>query len=82
MIYSNGTVCINYRMKLVGPCEKDLKTFPVDKQRCSLTYESFTFHNELVSLRWIPESPVLILNTINLPDYYLLNYTTVKMIRV
>uniref|UniRef100_A0AC35TR28 Neur_chan_LBD domain-containing protein n=1 Tax=Rhabditophanes sp. KR3021 TaxID=114890 RepID=A0AC35TR28_9BILA len=43
MIYANGTVWINYRLKLTGPCVLALETFPFDNVTCSLTFESFNY---------------------------------------
>ena len=40
MIFSNGTLWTNYRMKLTGPCNMNLKRFPFDTQTCLLTFES------------------------------------------
>ncbi|CAL2039519.1 unnamed protein product [Caenorhabditis brenneri] len=40
MVFSNGTLWTNYRMKLTGPCDMKLKKFPFDKQKCYLTFES------------------------------------------
>ncbi|VDL67934.1 unnamed protein product [Nippostrongylus brasiliensis] len=40
MVFSNGTLWTNYRMKLTGPCDMNLKRFPFDQQKCFLTFES------------------------------------------
>ena len=40
MVFSNGTLWTNYRMKLTGPCDMNLKRFPFDQQKCYLTFES------------------------------------------
>lgn len=41
MVFSNGTLWTNYRMKLTGPCNMNLKRFPFDSQKCYLTFESW-----------------------------------------
>uniref|UniRef100_A0A1I7X756 Ligand-gated ion channel 50 n=1 Tax=Heterorhabditis bacteriophora TaxID=37862 RepID=A0A1I7X756_HETBA len=41
LIYANGSVWTNYRLKLQGPCLMDLTRFPFDNVTCSLTFESF-----------------------------------------
>ncbi|VDL79857.1 unnamed protein product [Nippostrongylus brasiliensis] len=41
MVFSNGTLWTNYRMKLTGPCDMNLKRFPFDQQKCFLTFESY-----------------------------------------
>ncbi|KRX81532.1 Ligand-gated ion channel 50 [Trichinella sp. T6] len=81
MIYSNGTVWVNYRIKLTGPCEKDLKTFPIDRQRCFLTYESFTYNADEVQLKWIDVNPITLLKEIRLPDYKLIDYSALHVQR-
>lgn len=81
MVYTNGSIMVNYRMKLVGPCEKNLKTFPIDRQQCSLTYQSFVFNHDEVELHWSPTA-VAVMHDIVLPDYYLSAVTTVRRIQV
>ncbi|VDP29443.1 unnamed protein product [Soboliphyme baturini] len=81
MQYANGTVWVNYRIKLTGPCEKDLKTFPIDRQRCFLTYESFTYNAAEVKLKWIDFQPISLLKEIRLPDYKLTEYDALQVER-
>ncbi|KHJ45586.1 Cation transporter family protein [Trichuris suis] len=81
MIYSNGTVWVNYRIKLTGPCEKDLKTFPIDRHRCFLTYESFMYNSDEVRLKWINGNPITLLKEIRLPDYKLISYSALQVQR-
>lgn len=80
MFYANGTVWLNYRIKLTGPCVKDLKTFPIDEQRCMLTYESFYHNNQAVQMIWT-QNPVSFLKNIQLPDYEI-NTSAVEIMRV
>ena len=46
MIYPNGTVWVNYRVQVKGPCDMDFSSFPMDTQTCSLTLESFNYNNQ------------------------------------
>lgn len=50
MIYPNGTVWTNYRMRLTGPCDMELKTFPFDVVKCKLVFESFNYNIEEVQV--------------------------------
>lgn len=70
ILYKNGTVWFNYRIKLTAPCVKDLKTFPIDHQKCILTYESYHHNNDNVRLLW-NYTPVSIYGNVKLPDYRL-----------
>ncbi|VDO52453.1 unnamed protein product [Brugia timori] len=60
-IYSDGNVWHNYRIKLTGPCFNALRTFPIDKQRCMLFYESFNHNYDQVSLSFFSSFLLLIL---------------------
>ncbi|KAF8372319.1 acc-2, partial [Pristionchus pacificus] len=70
MIFPDGTVMVNYRLRIRGPCNLDLSNFPLDIQSCSLIYESFNYNNKEVEMRWmdIPE-PISVLGEIRLPDF-------------
>uniref|UniRef100_A0A914CK47 Uncharacterized protein n=1 Tax=Acrobeloides nanus TaxID=290746 RepID=A0A914CK47_9BILA len=80
MIYPNGTVWVNYRVQVKGPCEMDFSAFPMDQQTCHLTVESFTYNNQEVDMRWLDtngNAPLTLLKeSIELPDFVLTNYTT------
>lgn len=45
-----GTVWTNYRMRLTGPCDMDLTSFPMDMVTCYLIFESFNYNNEEVTV--------------------------------
>lgn len=48
----------------------DLTYFPMDRQKCFLTFESFNYNTEEVKMRWIDtDDPVLLLKEIRLPDF-------------
>lgn len=82
IIYSNGKVRLNYRIKLAGPCVSSFKSFPVDYQRCSLAYESYAHNRDRVQFNWNSEYPVRILKEMRLPEFNFKNYTTFKIIKV
>ncbi|VDK42508.1 unnamed protein product [Anisakis simplex] len=70
-LFSNGTVWVNYRVRVKGPCSMDLSNFPMDTQTCLLIYESFNYNNQEVRMRWNTDrpDPVYMLRPINLPDF-------------
>lgn len=39
MLFPNGTVMVNYRVRVKGPCSLELSNFPMDIQSCGLVYE-------------------------------------------
>uniref|UniRef100_A0AC34F9N0 Uncharacterized protein n=1 Tax=Panagrolaimus sp. ES5 TaxID=591445 RepID=A0AC34F9N0_9BILA len=69
VLYRNGTIWVNYRVRVKGPCFMDLSNFPMDVQTCNLIYES-----QEVRMRWNPaaENPVAVTGRILLPDYNLI----------
>uniref|UniRef100_A0A914XLW2 Uncharacterized protein n=1 Tax=Plectus sambesii TaxID=2011161 RepID=A0A914XLW2_9BILA len=76
MIYPNGTVWVNYRVRVKGPCEMDFSSFPMDHQTCHLTLESFNYNQQEVDMRWINNTPISLLKeTITLPDFTLTKYS-------
>uniref|UniRef100_A0AAF5Q5S1 Uncharacterized protein n=1 Tax=Wuchereria bancrofti TaxID=6293 RepID=A0AAF5Q5S1_WUCBA len=78
MIYPNGTVWANYRVQVKGPCQMDFTSFPMDEQTCLLTFESFSYNNQEVDMRWIntKEPLILLKDQIILPDFVLSSYNT------
>ncbi|VDO64364.1 unnamed protein product [Haemonchus placei] len=78
MIYPNGTVWVNYRVQVKGPCSMDFSAFPMDRQSCHLTLESFSYNNQEVDMQWTnwTEGLSLLKKEIILPDFVLSNYTT------
>ncbi|CAL2042367.1 unnamed protein product [Caenorhabditis brenneri] len=38
-LFDNGTVWVNYRVRVKGPCNMDLEDFPMDTQSCRLNYQ-------------------------------------------
>ncbi|VDL74528.1 unnamed protein product [Nippostrongylus brasiliensis] len=76
MIFPNGTVWLNYRVRSEAPCQMDLRTFPLDSIKCTLLLESYSYNSAEVSLRWLEWSPVsTVKNDYNLPDFKMSNMT-------
>ncbi|KFD72262.1 hypothetical protein M514_01324 [Trichuris suis] len=73
MIYNNGSVWTNYRVKLTGPCQMELQRFPMDVQKCSLTFESFNYNVAEVHMVWADINPISILGATELPDFTLVD---------
>ncbi|CAL2039708.1 unnamed protein product [Caenorhabditis brenneri] len=77
MLFPNGTVMVNYRVRVKGPCSLDLSNFPLDLQKCSLIYESFNYNRQEVEMKWSDaEYPVFNLSKIVLPDFDLFEIQT------
>ncbi|PIC25781.1 hypothetical protein B9Z55_018579 [Caenorhabditis nigoni] len=49
-LFDNGTVWVNYRLRVKGPCEMELTNFPMDTQACRLNYQRSKLENCLFSL--------------------------------
>ncbi|VDN08069.1 unnamed protein product, partial [Thelazia callipaeda] len=83
-IYSDGEVWHNYRIKLTGPCSNALRTFPIDKQRCMLFYESFNHNYNQVAMEWTETAPpiTILKQNVTLPDYVLVDYTASSVKRL
>ncbi|XGW26832.1 hypothetical protein V3C99_007426 [Haemonchus contortus] len=70
MLFPNGTVMVNYRVRVKGPCSLELSNFPLDLQTCGLIYESFNYNNQEVRMRWSAiDEPVQPMAAIVLPDF-------------
>ncbi|CAI4231287.1 unnamed protein product [Auanema sp. JU1783] len=70
MLFPNGTVMVNYRVRVKGPCSLELSNFPLDLQTCGLIYESFNYNRQEVMMKWADISePVYKVNEIVLPDF-------------
>ncbi|VDN06886.1 unnamed protein product [Thelazia callipaeda] len=52
IIFPNGTIWLNYRVSLQGPCQLDLTYFPMDTQQCNLIFESYSYNTADVRIIW------------------------------
>ncbi|VDL74027.1 unnamed protein product [Nippostrongylus brasiliensis] len=75
MVFPNGSIWSNWRIKSTGPCKMDLSKFPMDTIECILTFESFNYNREEVHMVW-SDSPLIQFKDIELPDFTMVNYTT------
>uniref|UniRef100_A0A7I4Z396 Ligand-gated ion channel 50 n=1 Tax=Haemonchus contortus TaxID=6289 RepID=A0A7I4Z396_HAECO len=75
MVFPNGSVWSNWRIKSTGPCKMDLSKFPMDTIECILTFESFNYNREEVHMVW-SDSPLIQFKDIELPDFSMVNYST------
>lgn len=82
MIYKEGGVWFNYRIKLTGPCKKNFKRFPLDYMQCLLAYESNNYNADNVHFIWKPEMPLYIMKEVRLPDYDLVNTSLHRLVKV
>ncbi|CAJ0942629.1 unnamed protein product, partial [Mesorhabditis belari] len=80
LIYSNGSVWTNYRLKLQGPCLMDLTRFPFDNVTCSLTFESFNYNTDEVEMQWSPLGVMRMREKIELADYALTNISYIRKV--
>ncbi|KJH52122.1 Cation transporter family protein [Dictyocaulus viviparus] len=79
MVFANGTLWTNYRMKLTGPCDMNLKRFPFDQQKCFLTFESYNYNTGEVRMQWNQPYPVILLKPIQLPDFEMVNFSVIAV---
>ncbi|KAE9552505.1 hypothetical protein FO519_004285 [Halicephalobus sp. NKZ332] len=78
LVYPNGTIWVNYRVKVEAPCEIDMSPFPLDVQRCEMTFESYSFNVGKVRLDWFETGVILDIQQGKLPDFELVRYTWEK----
>ncbi|CDO41151.1 Ligand-Gated ion Channel [Caenorhabditis elegans] len=75
MLLPNGTIWLNYRIRVQSPCSMDLARFPIDTQYCQLVFESYSYNTASVSVNWMA-NPVTVLPEISLADFDLSRYRT------
>ncbi|KAE9553462.1 hypothetical protein FO519_003334 [Halicephalobus sp. NKZ332] len=77
LIFPNGTVWLNFRVNLQGPCLLDLTYFPMDTQQCNLIFESYSYNTAEVRIVWRDWEAVSIPdpNSKKLPDFELIEFT-------
>ncbi|TKR72204.1 hypothetical protein L596_019693 [Steinernema carpocapsae] len=72
---SNGTIWVNHRVSLQGPCQLDLTYFPMDTQTCNIVFESYSYNTAEVRILWRDWDAVTIPdpNAKKLPDFELVH---------
>ncbi|CEF66217.1 Gamma-aminobutyric acid A receptor/Glycine receptor alpha family and Neurotransmitter-gated ion-channel transmembrane domain and Neurotransmitter-gated ion-channel family and Neurotransmitter-gated ion-channel ligand-binding domain-containing protein [Strongyloides ratti] len=68
LIYSNGT----------GPCIMNLQRFPFDSIKCFLTFESFNYNIQEVSMNWTPNGVSNMKDKMELADYELDHMNSIR----
>ncbi|KAI1720517.1 neurotransmitter-gated ion-channel ligand binding domain-containing protein [Ditylenchus destructor] len=72
LIYPNGTVWVNYRLRIEGPCYVNLELYPFNEEECELVLESYAYNAANVRLKWREWDPVLQYpSRTKLPDFVL-----------
>ncbi|GMT05321.1 hypothetical protein PENTCL1PPCAC_27495 [Pristionchus entomophagus] len=76
VVFPNGTVWLNYRVSLTGPCKLDLTFFPMDRQSCNLIFESYSYNTAEVRIIWRDWEAVSIPDpdSKKLPDFELITF--------
>ncbi|VDN39877.1 unnamed protein product [Gongylonema pulchrum] len=61
-----------------------MRTFPIDKQRCMLFYESFNHNYDQVAMEWTETAPpiTILKHNITLPDYVLVDFAATSVRRL
>ncbi|CAJ0941337.1 unnamed protein product, partial [Mesorhabditis belari] len=75
MLMPNGTVWLNYRVRVSAPCDMDLTLYPFDSATCQLVFESYSYNTATVKVDWMPK-PVTIVPGVELTDFTLLSAST------
>ncbi|VDM75469.1 unnamed protein product [Strongylus vulgaris] len=73
MLMPNGTIWLNYRVKVESPCSMNLERFPIDQQ----VFESYSYNTATVKIDWMPVA-ITVLDDISLPDFDLAGIRTFK----
>ncbi|KAL3076761.1 hypothetical protein niasHS_011498 [Heterodera schachtii] len=84
IIYSNGTVWLNHRIRVQGRCTmgEGFANFPLDSQHCFLVLESCGYSVAEVRLAWLPWNPVTIASDkFQLPDFRFVNLSYGRQMR-
>ncbi|XP_061163866.1 glycine receptor subunit alpha-2-like [Saccostrea echinata] len=71
-IYKNGTVFYSMRIEMTLSCAMALQNYPLDRQVCPITIESYSYTKENIDYHWVSYRPVQIppvsLPQFNMPD--------------
>eukprot|EP00795_Rhopilema_esculentum_P014023 gene14023-4996_t len=74
-IYPNGDVFWGTRISVRASCRLDLKSYPMDTQRCSISMKSYAYPSDDIVYRWHNKPGIKILDP-ETPQYDLLDYRT------
>ncbi|XP_078326174.1 glycine receptor subunit alpha-2-like isoform X2 [Crassostrea virginica] len=67
-IYSNGTVFYSMRIEMTLSCAMALQNYPLDRQSCPVTIESYSYTKENIDFHWAKYNPVQI-PSVSLPQF-------------
>ncbi|KAF7633513.1 hypothetical protein Mgra_00007094 [Meloidogyne graminicola] len=73
MLLANGTVWLNYRVRVEAPCEFQISDFPMDSARCQLVFESYSFNTATVTIDWMSSPLTLLFDEISASDHQLIH---------
>ncbi|GAB6022237.1 hypothetical protein CHUAL_006368 [Chamberlinius hualienensis] len=75
-IHPNGNVLYSIRISLRLSCPMNLKLFPLDRQKCSLTMPSYGYTTEDLVFLWKEGDPVQVTKNLHLPRFTLEKFFT------
>lgn len=80
IIFGDGRVWLNYRLRVEAPCVMNFTNFPLDVQTCELVFESYPYNKAEVRLDWLSSEPIVAprFEDIRLADFQFFNYTHTK----
>ena len=55
-LYNDSTVRYSTRINFDVACAMDFHKFPWDRQTCKVKFESFSYSNNQISMRWLNRS--------------------------
>ncbi|XP_048772301.1 glycine receptor subunit alpha-2-like isoform X1 [Ostrea edulis] len=67
-IFKNGTVFYSMRIEMTLSCAMVLQNYPLDKQVCPVTIESYSYSKENIDFLWADSTPVKV-PTVSLPQF-------------
>lgn len=73
-LWPDGAVLYSMRLKITSQCPMNLINFPMDKQKCYLNIEAFSYDDQELILQWYHKSPVTVSDKIQIPSYTLTSY--------
>jgi len=73
-LWPDGSVLYSMRLKVTSQCPMNLRHFPMDKQKCRLNIEAFSYDDKEMTLNWHKDNPVTVSKSIQIPSYTLSEY--------